>query len=111
MVVFVYSSFFPARQQHCKSTEEEFPLLSFALHCRNGKRTALRRQVMARKPTPRRSFSSCNIPWRHHHQQARFCSIEKDSAESLLRLAAAVVVVVALQHSPIRPAASLARVQ
>jgi hypothetical protein len=44
MVVFVYSSFFPARLQHCKSTEEEeeeFPLLSFALHCAyNTRRTS-----------------------------------------------------------------------
>jgi hypothetical protein len=42
MVVFVYSSFFPARLQHCKSTEEEeVPLLSFALHCAyNTRRTS-----------------------------------------------------------------------
>jgi hypothetical protein len=44
MVVFVYSSFSPARLQHCKSTEEEeeeFQLLSFALHCAyNTRRTS-----------------------------------------------------------------------
>jgi hypothetical protein len=52
-------------------------LCSFVSEGRNGERTTLRRQVMARKPTPRRSFYSYNIPWRHHHQQARFCSIER----------------------------------
>jgi hypothetical protein len=39
----VYSSFSPARLQHCKSTEEEeeFPLHSFALHCAyNTRRTS-----------------------------------------------------------------------
>lgn len=49
---------------------------SYVSEGRNGERTTLRRQVMARKPTPRRSFYSYNIPWRRH-QQARFCSIER----------------------------------